>query len=145
MQTLSCSMWDLVFWPKIKPRPPALGAQSLSHWTTSKFPCVGILINTLEPGGTCGKESTCQRRRHRDANLIPRSGRSPGVGNTTCSSTLAWKILWTGEPGRLQSIASQRLDHNWSDCAPMNLPPNTKTWNTGSIYISPTPSSCRTC
>ena len=29
---LSCDMWDLVPWPGIKPRPPVLGAQSLSHW-----------------------------------------------------------------------------------------------------------------
>ena len=26
------------------------------------------------------------------------------------SSTLAWKILWTEEPGRLQSMGSQRVD-----------------------------------
>ena len=26
----------------------------------------------------------------------------------TCSSTLAWKIPWTEEPGRLQSMGSQR-------------------------------------
>ena len=32
----SCSLWDLVSWPGIQPRPPALGAQSLSHWTTRK-------------------------------------------------------------------------------------------------------------
>ena len=32
----SCSMWDLVLWPGINPGPPALGAQSLSHWTTRK-------------------------------------------------------------------------------------------------------------
>ena len=38
MQTLSCGMWDLVSWPGIKPRPPALGGQSLSHWTTSEIP-----------------------------------------------------------------------------------------------------------
>ena len=31
-----CSLWDLVSWPGIKPRPPALGAQSLSHGTTGK-------------------------------------------------------------------------------------------------------------
>ena len=31
---------------------------------------------------------------------------------TTHSSTLAWKIPWTDEPGRLQSIGSQRLGHN---------------------------------
>ena len=34
MRNLSCSLGDLVPWPRIEPRPPALGAQSLSHWTT---------------------------------------------------------------------------------------------------------------
>ena len=28
----------------------------------------------------------------------------------THSSTLAWKISWTEEPGRLQSVGSQRFD-----------------------------------
>ena len=28
------------------------------------------------------------------------------------SSTLAWKIPWTEEPGRLQSMGSQRLGHD---------------------------------
>ena len=32
-------MWDLVPRPGIKPRPPALGAQSRSHWTTVIFFC----------------------------------------------------------------------------------------------------------
>ena len=32
----SCSMWDLMPLSGIKPRPPALGAQSLSHWTPRK-------------------------------------------------------------------------------------------------------------
>ena len=31
---LSCSMWDLVPWPRIKLRPPALGTQNFSDWTT---------------------------------------------------------------------------------------------------------------
>ena len=30
-----------------------------------------------------------------------------------CSSTVAWKIPWTEEPGRLQSIGSLRVWHNW--------------------------------
>ena len=30
----------------------------------------------------------------------------------THSSILAWKIPWTEEPGRLQSIGSQRVRHN---------------------------------
>ena len=38
MQTLSCGMWDLVPWPRIEPRPPTLGARSLSHWTTREVP-----------------------------------------------------------------------------------------------------------
>ena len=28
-------------------------------------------------------------------------------------STLAWKIPWTEEPGRLQSTGSRRVGHNW--------------------------------
>ena len=30
----------------------------------------------------------------------------------THSSTLAWKIPWTEEPGRLQSMESQRVGHD---------------------------------
>ena len=32
----------------------------------------------------------------------------------THSSTLAWKIPWMNEPGRLQSTGSQRVGHNWA-------------------------------
>ena len=35
---LNCSMWDLVPWLGIKPRPPVLGAWHLSHWTTRAVP-----------------------------------------------------------------------------------------------------------
>ena len=30
------------------------------------------------------------------------------------SRTLAWKIPWLGEPGRLQSMGSLRIGHNWA-------------------------------
>ena len=30
------------------------------------------------------------------------------------SSTLAWKIPWTEEPGGLQSMGSLRVEHNWA-------------------------------
>ena len=33
---------------------------------------------------------------------------------TPHSSTLAWKILWTEEPGRLQSVGSLRVGHDWA-------------------------------
>ena len=35
---LSCSTWDLVPQPGIKPGPPALGAKGLNHWTTREVP-----------------------------------------------------------------------------------------------------------
>ena len=33
-------------------------------------------------------------------------------GMTTHFSILAWKIPWAEEPGRLQSMGSQRVGHN---------------------------------
>ena len=35
----------------------------------------------------------------------------------THSSILAWRISWTEEPGRLQSMGSQRVRHDWNDLA----------------------------
>ena len=33
----------------------------------------------------------------------------------THSSTLAWKIPWTEKAGKLQSMGSQRVGHNWAN------------------------------
>ena len=35
-------------------------------------------------------------------------------GTATPSSILAWRIPWTEEPGGLQSIASQRVGHDYN-------------------------------
>ena len=48
----------------------------------------------------------------RDTSLIPESGRSPGGGMATHPSILAWRIPGTEEPGGLQSMGSQRLQHD---------------------------------
>ena len=45
-----------------------------------------------------------------DLGSIPESGRSPGEGNGNHSSILAWKILWTQEPGWPQSMSQKKLD-----------------------------------
>ena len=42
----SCSIWDLVPWPRIELRPLALGAQNLSHWITREAPKV-IVVQSL--------------------------------------------------------------------------------------------------
>ena len=36
----------------------------------------------------------------------------------THSSILAWRIPWTEEPGRLQSMGSQRVRHDWMASLP---------------------------
>ena len=49
-------------------------------------------------GGSDGKESACNVG---DPGSIPGSGRSPGEGNDNLLQFLAWKIPWTGKPGKL--------------------------------------------
>ena len=44
----------------------------------------------------------------REVGSIPGLGRYPGGGNVNPLSILAWKIPGTEEPGRLQSMGSQR-------------------------------------
>ena len=39
------------------------------------------------------------------------------------SSTIAWKIPWTEEPGRLQSMGSQRVGHDWVTSLSLSLFP----------------------
>jgi len=59
------------------------------------------------PGGSEGKESTCNAR---EPGSIPGSGRSLGEGNGhSYSSILAWRIPQTEE---LQSMGSQRIEHD---------------------------------
>ena len=57
------------------------------------------------PGGSYSKASACNVR---DPGSIPGSGKSPGEGNGTHSSILAWEIPWTEEPVGLQSMGSQK-------------------------------------
>ena len=61
------------------------------------------------PGGSDGKESAFNAG---DVGLIPGLGRSPGEGNATHSSILAWRIPWTEEPGMLQSMGLQRVRYD---------------------------------
>ena len=47
-----------------------------------------------------------------DLGSIPGSGRSPGEGMATHSSTLAWRTPWKEEPGGLLSMRSQTVGHD---------------------------------
>ena len=61
------------------------------------------------PGGSEGKE--CARNAG-DLGLILELGRSSGEGNATHSSILAWRIPWTEEMGGLESMGSQKFEHD---------------------------------
>ena len=61
------------------------------------------------PGGSDGKESTCNVG---DLGSIPGLERPLEEGMATHSSILAWRIQRTEEPGRLQSMGSQNVRHN---------------------------------
>ena len=58
------------------------------------------------------KNLLANARDARETGLIPGLGRALGVGSGNHSSSLAWKIPWTEEPGRLQSMGLQRVGHN---------------------------------
>ena len=60
------------------------------------------------PGGKDGKASACNET------WVPSLGREDPLEKemATHSSTLAWKIPWTEEPGRIQSMRSQRVRHD---------------------------------
>ena len=61
------------------------------------------------PGGSDGKESACSAG---DLGSIPALENPLEEGMATHSSTLAWRSPWREEPGRLQSMGSQRVGHD---------------------------------
>ena len=62
------------------------------------------------PGGSGSKECAGNAG---DLGSTPGSGRSPKKGMATRSIILAWEILLTEEPGRLQFMQLQTVRHDW--------------------------------
>ena len=60
------------------------------------------------PAGSVVKNLTASAGVATDLGLIPGLGKSHGRGNGTLCSIFAWKIPRTEEPGRLQSMGSQK-------------------------------------
>ena len=60
-------------------------------------------------GGSDSKDSACSAG---DLGSVPGLGKSLGEWNATHSSIFVWRMPWTEEPGRLQSMGSQRVEHN---------------------------------
>ena len=72
---------------------------------------------------------------------------------TAHSSILAWRITWTEEPGRLQSMRSQRVGHDWAtktfafhtyrELAKIYMNPFHKCLQRGHIWVVTTQASDR--
>ena len=65
------------------------------------------LIILIFPRSSVGKETASNLG---NGGSIPGSGRSPGKEMATHSSILAWRIPWSEEPARLQSMGLQESD-----------------------------------
>ena len=65
------------------------------------------------PGGASGKEPTCPEQELQGTWVQSLSREDPlEEGRAIHSSILAWKTQWTEDPGRLQSVRSQRVGHD---------------------------------
>ena len=91
--------------------PPVV--QGLNEHTI--FYLLLLLLRTYQKwasGGAHGKESVCQCRKHKrhllDPWVLGREDLENGMA--IHSGLLAWRIPWTEEPCRLQSIGSQESD-----------------------------------
>ena len=63
------------------------------------------------PGGSDGKASVYNAG---DPDSIPGLEDPLEMEMAIHSSTIAWKISWTEEPGRLQSMGLQRVVQDWA-------------------------------
>ena len=83
-----------------------MGSQRVRHdWETE------LNWTKLNPCSSDGEESACNVR---NPGSIPGLGRSPGGGLCKPLQWSYWRLPWTEEPGRLQSMGSQRVGHDWA-------------------------------
>ena len=71
------------------------------------------------PGGTNGRNLTCQCRKRKSHVLDPCQEDPLEKEMAIHSNILVWIIPWIEEPRGLQSMGSQRLRHDWSNWACM--------------------------
>ena len=78
---------------------------SLPYWCDGlhEFSNVELVLHTWDKSEVCSAEMN-----------IATVAFFFGEGNGTHSSTLAWKIPWMEAPGRLQSMGSPRVGHDWA-------------------------------
>ena len=121
-------------WTVAHQAPLSLEFSRQEYWSRLPFPPPGDLPDPeIEL-----KESTCQCRGHQTR--VGSLGREGPLEEemATCSIILAWRIPWTEEPGRLQFIGLQRVEHNWTNLVSTHIGKyqreETCLVNTGSLH-----------
>ena len=107
--THSDSLW-LLYIPSgrsLSPLPLTVRGVSISKST-------GACIRRDFPGGTGGEEPTRQCRRHKRCRFDPWIGNVPWRGKWTLQYSCLENPMDRGA-GRLESMGSQRVGHDWSD------------------------------
>ena len=97
------------------------------EFITHRFFFLNIITKSIYrsfPSGSDSKESACNVGA---LDSIPGSRRSLGEGNSYPLQYFCWKMLWTEEPDRVQSMGSQRIGHDWVT--------NTFTFHFSSVYV----------
>ena len=122
--SLLCGTWNLPG-SEIEPASPALAGR---FFTTEPPGKPAPSVFTAAPPGAC--MTAWAPPPVRLATALDSHGSMNPTVKCTCrdlgcaekemaahSSILAWRILWTEEPGGLLSIGSHRVGHDWSDLA----------------------------
>ena len=95
--TQSCWL-SVTPWTATRQATLSMGFSRQGHWSGLPFP---------SPKDNVNMRYTCI--------CLKRTGLGEGVA--AHSSILIWRTPWTEEPGRLPSMGSQRVRHDWSDLA----------------------------
>ena len=103
--------------------PLSMGFSRQEYWSGLPFPSPGDLPNPrIKPGSPALQE----------IQVRPLGREDPLEKEmATHSSILAWRIPWTEEPGRLQSMGSQELDT--TEQLPLILIPCSQNWCEGQM------------
>ena len=128
MKSLSRARLLATPWTGAYQAPPSMGFSRQEYWSGVPLPSPKIWNKWTYlqsrrgfPGGASGQELACQCRRHKRHGFDPWVGKIPlRKARQPTPVLLPGESPWTEEPGRLQSMGSQRVGHDWSDLVCMH-------------------------
>ena len=109
-------------WVQISPDSPSKRINSFPPFLTLSHPNLSLKlfqVEVLTSSSLLKSVRQCWEGRKPQFKPLGELGLGMGSGGrrrgmAPHSSTLAWKIPWTEEPGRLQSMGSLRVGHDWA-------------------------------